>query len=110
METHNTSIDRANTKKAERLSILISIDMKGIGEWNILMFIGLFPEKIFIIEADAPKIDAVIHNKWDIILHNFCRFIKARDAAAASKKSKTDTCNKTYVEIISIREIDLPNF
>jgi len=51
METHNTSIDRENKKKAERLSSFISIDMKGTKDVNSNMFIGLFPEKIFIIEA-----------------------------------------------------------
>ena len=85
IETQSTSTDKQSTKKAESLSILISIDIRGIVDWNMLIFICEDPIKILIIEAATPNKAATMHIIFDTRLHNLCSFIKTRAAVAAIK-------------------------
>lgn len=84
-ETHNTRTDNPSRKKAERLSIVILIDTKGIVDFNISKTIFSLPKKMWTREAINPNTDAIIHIVFETILHNLCHLIKISEAKAADK-------------------------
>ncbi len=84
METQNTNTDRENTKKADRLSMLIAKDINEIDDCRSTILIRPVPDNILLTEATAPSTEAPKQIKLAIVLLEACSFfnINTRDINA----------------------------
>jgi hypothetical protein len=87
METQNTSKDSENTKKADRLSILIAKDINEIDDCKSTILSRPVPDKILSTEAAAPSNEAPKLSKLTKRLQELCSFlnINTKDIEALSK-------------------------